>query len=369
MAERPSREDGASRLPARASLPRGSRLQGPVLGAAIGLVGVGLLAALLAPRGRAAPDGRRFEFLYSVRIGPLPAGDAPAEVFVPIASSDPQQQVERVEIQASLPGTEEREETYGNRFWHAHLAHAAGRTIDVRVRYVIVRSRFESGVIERASARLDGSERRRLARFLGPNRRVPVGAPILRPILDEIQAASRSPSAAARARAIYDWVVDHVEYKKVGTGWGNGDTYWACNERYGNCTDFHALYISLARTLGIPARFDIGFPVPEGRRSGEVSGYHCWVQLWLPGVGWMPIDASEASKHPELRESYFGAQAADRIRLTTGRDLRLGRSHRGPALNYFVYPYVEVGGRPWKGTIERRFSYRDLSSDRVAARS
>jgi transglutaminase-like putative cysteine protease len=79
-------------------------------------------------------------------------------------------------------------------------------------------------------------------------------------------------SPAERARAIYDWVVENVEYKKVGTGWGNGDTFWACSERYGNCTDFHALFISLARTEGIPARFEMGFPVPDSRPSGEIGG-------------------------------------------------------------------------------------------------
>ena len=30
-------------------------------------------------------------------------------------------------------------------------------------------------------------------------------------------------------------------------------------------------------------------------------------------------------------------------------------------LNYFVYPYVEVGGEPWKGEIEKTFRYRDVA--------
>ena len=48
--------------------------------------------------------------------------------------------------------------------------------------------------------------------------------------------------------------------------------------------------------------------------------------------------------------------------MTTGRDLRLGADHKGAPLNYFVYPYVEVAGERFDGTIEKRFRYRDLPS-------
>ena len=150
-----------------------------------------------------------------------------------------------------------------------------------------------------------------------------------------------------------------MEYKKTGTGWGNGDTFWACNERYGNCTDFHSLFISLARTEGIPARFEMGFPVPTDRESGEISGYHCWVEFWLPEEGWVPIDASEAFKHPEKRELFYGMHPADRLHFSTGRDLRLGKNHRGRPLNYFIYPYVEVDGKRSRLKVETRLRYED----------
>ncbi|MEE8093041.1 MAG: transglutaminase-like domain-containing protein, partial [Gammaproteobacteria bacterium] len=146
------------------------------------------------------------------------------------------------------------------------------------------------------------------------------------------------------------------------TGWGNGDTFWACNERYGNCTDFHSLFISLARTKNIPARFDMGFPVPDDRSEGNISGYHCWVNFYSPETGWFPVDASEAFNHPERRELYFGSQPLDRIHFTTGRDIRLGRGHQDRPLNYFIYPYVEVGGERFDGPIESRFSYRDIAA-------
>jgi transglutaminase-like putative cysteine protease len=136
----------------------------------------------------------------------------------------------------------------------------------------------------------------------------------------------------------------------------------ATAQRYGNCTDFHALFISLARSEGIPSRFDIGFPVRADASSGEIGGYHCWVEFHLPGSGWFPIDASEAHKHPEHRELYYGTQPTDRIHFTSGRDLKLGPEHRDAPLNYFVYPYVEVAGKAWNGSIAKRFRYRDVAA-------
>jgi len=213
---------------------------------------------------------------------------------------------------------------------------------------------------------LSDRERRELALFLAPNRRVVVADEVLDPILAEVRQGAGSGDPAILARATYDWVVDNVEYKKVGSGWGNGDTFWACSERYGNCTDFHSLFISLARTEEIPARFEMGFPVPADRPAGEIGGYHCWVEFYLEGTGWFPIDASEAFKHPEKRELFYGTHPADRIHFTTGRDLRLGPSHRGKPLNYFIYPYVELEGRAWEGEIEREFRYGPAPAGDVA---
>ena len=30
-------------------------------------------------------------------------------------------------------------------------------------------------------------------------------------------------------------------------------------------------------------------------------------------------------------------------------------------LNYLIYPYLEVGGKPWRAQLQTRFSYRDIT--------
>lgn len=299
----------------------------------------------------AEPVTRTFEFNYRMLAGDFPGTEA-VDIYIPLPANTSDQQVLEEHIRSALPGEAGVETIYGNRYYHIHRPANINAPIDAQLRWTVER-KVSSG----DTAALDEEE---LSRYLSPNSLVPVGHEILDPIRSEIHAMRTDTSQAATARAIYDWIVDNVEYKKVGTGWGNGDTFWACNERYGNCTDFHALFVSLARSEGIPARFEIGFPVPEDRASGNIGGYHCWVQFWLPGQGWIPIDASEAAKHPEKRELYYGTHPADRIHFSTGRDLVLTDAGEHQPLNYFIYPYVEIGGKPWRVKLDTEFSFREV---------
>jgi len=305
-------------------------------------------------------QSRVFEFGYEILAADFPTNEV-VDIYIPMPVEHGGQEILDRQLQSSTPGEEGLESEFNNRFYHIRRPANVNESIDVSLRWTVRRQVVTAG----SDNRLSHHERKQ---FLDADALVPVGDAILNPILEEVHAMRADDSKAATARAIYDWIVDNVEYKKIGTGWGNGDTYWACSERYGNCTDFHALFISLARSEGIPARFEIGFPVPTQRTSGEIGGYHCWVQFFLPGRGWVPIDASEAAKHPEQRELFYGTHPADRIHFTTGRDLVISETSKTSPLNYFIYPYVEVGGKPWKGKLNNRFSYREINPVAVRQR-
>ncbi|HZU37232.1 MAG TPA: transglutaminase-like domain-containing protein, partial [Gemmataceae bacterium] len=196
------------------------------------------------------------------------------------------------------------------------------------------------------------------ARYLQPDRLVPVGGKTL----ELIKGKQLPDNQLAAARELYNIVDNHMKYKKVGTGWGRGDAVWACDNGYGNCTDFHSLFISLARSRKIPAKFVIGFPLPTNAHAGPIPGYHCWAWFHPQGYGWIPVDISEANKDPKMRTYYFGNLTPDRVAFSTGRDIELTPKQDGPALNYFVYPYVEVQGKPYPQTrVKPRFSFKDMA--------
>ena len=245
------------------------------------------------------------------------------------------------------------EPKYGNRILYFEIEAPESGKLDIDVPY-----RVERREVTTSSAAVRFELRKTLRdRLLLRNERVPItGKPTkLIAFLD----LKRDPIALGRQ--LYDAVDSHVEYKKQGTGWGQGDVLWVCDSKYGNCTDFHSLFISLARSRKLPSLFEIGFPIPVGKKSGSVSGYHCWAWFFPDGRQPVPVDISEADKHPELKDYYFGNLSADRISFSLGRDLDLVPQQSASPLNYFVYPHVEVDGKLLpKNQIKLRFSFQDL---------
>jgi transglutaminase-like putative cysteine protease len=158
-----------------------------------------------------------------------------------------------------------------------------------------------------------------------------------------------------RARALYDRVLDDMSYQKAGEGWGQGDAMHACNARSGNCTDYHAYFIALARAAGIPARFAIGAAIASERDQGGVDGYHCWAEFFAEGK-WWPVDLSEADKFSALSTYYFGHHSANRVELSRGRDLVVEPGPASGPINFLAYPVIEIGGKPAKAQI--LFSFR-----------
>jgi hypothetical protein len=78
------------------------------------------------------------------------------------------------------------------------------------------------------------------------------------------------------------------------------------------------------------------------------------------------VDASEAWKDPAKREYFFGAHDANRVQFSVGRDITLTPAQAGPALNYFIYPYVEVDGKPFT-QVTKKFSFSDANPTQVTA--
>ncbi|MGA3089576.1 MAG: hypothetical protein ABSD75_13250 [Terriglobales bacterium] len=81
----------------------------------------------------------------------------------------------------------------------------------------------------------------------------------------------------------------------------------------------------------------------------------------------MPVDISEAWKHPEKHDYFFGAHDANRVQFTQSRDLTLTPAQEGPPLNHFVYPYVEIGGQEHPNA-SIAFSFADVTEKMAGAR-
>lgn len=329
------------------------------------VVGVGLAANTLASRpdpDQTSPSSRTFLFTYQVHVPATKDTEGILLLWLPLPQQDDYQKIRNLQIESRVAHSEGREPEYGNPFVEFQPTGAEREAgFDATVRFEA--TRYEHKVsLDSASAKLavkPSPVPGDLQRYLEPDKLVPLSG-VIADLAKEHTAGDTT--AIEKAHHIYDYVLATMRYDKSGEGWGRGDAVWACTSKRGNCTDFHSLLIGMMRSSGIPARFEIGFPLPDSKSAGDIPGYHCWAEFYLSGTGWVPVDASEAWQNPAKRDYFFGAHDVNRIFFTYGRDLRLSPDQKGDPLNYFIYPYAEVNGKPFSG-LQTRFSFRDVPGD------
>ncbi len=299
------------------------------------------------------PGGSRtFTIKYVAHVVDAPAGAKRLRVWLPVPQDTPVQTITALAFEGGAPtfGTEKK---YGNRVACFDVADPKPST-DITMSFTCTRA---EQVTDLAKVAADGAESdAAAATFLAPDK-LTIVDDRMRKMAAEITAGKTT--TLEKSKAIYDYVLDHMKYDKSGQGWGRGDTNYACDVGRGNCTDFHALFMSLARASGVPAGFEIGLYLPYERGKQEkTGGYHCWSFFRVPGEAWVPVDISEASKNADRAQYFFGAHTSNRVTLSIGRDLVLDPPQAGAPLNYLLDPYAEADGKPVKTS--KDWTYRDV---------
>jgi transglutaminase-like putative cysteine protease len=328
-------------------------------------VTVVVLSALVAPAAAAGPLGhesvgaRTVAYTYEARATP-PAGTAVLELWMPLPREE-DQAVLALSLRGSGPVTVVTQPASGDRAAYLRVERP-GDVVTLTETATVARRevRAAPGASDARPRDVDAAA---YAPELAATGAVPVSDEIRRIAAAETRGRD---TIVARARALYDWTFAHMEYDKSVPGWGLGDIPYCLKVGKGNCTDFHTLFMALARASGIPARWNIGFPLAYGdgatpaAEPTAVAGYHCWAEFYAPGAGWVPVDISEARKHPELRDYFFGSLSGNRILMSRlrGQPLEPGG---GTARNYFIYPVARADGRELPG-VAWTFRYRDVAA-------
>ena len=168
-----------------------------------------------------------------------------------------------------------------------------------------------------------------------------------------------------KARAIYEWVVDNTQRNPKTKGCGVGDIrgMLETGDLTGKCADLNALYVGLARAVGLPARDVYGIRVANSKydytslgKNGVISkAQHCRAEVWLSGYGWVPVDPADVRKvvleeKPGLtltddvvvaaRQTLFGAWEMNWLAYNFAHDIKLPGS-KGATLPFLMYPQGE----------------------------
>ena len=195
-----------------------------------------------------------------------------------------------------------------------------------------------------------------------------------------------------KARAIYEWVVDNTfrDPKTRGCGWGDIKSMLETRNLGGKCGDLNAMYVGLARSVGVPARDVYGLrvaPSIHGYRSLGVGSpnvtraQHCRAEFFAQGVGWVPVDAADVRKvvleepptnlkldDPMVqaaRKRLFGGWEMNYLAYNMAHDVKLPNSS-SPRIPYFMYINGETGGKELDQLEPDTFKY-EIRSNGVKA--
>ena len=298
---------------------------------------------------------RTIEFSYNILVNNVPANSKHLEIWLPVPKTTEHQEVSNLNISCDYPYTFKKEPKYNNLILAIESNEGVSGDLSVAMDFLVTRKSYR--VTDKLVTSNVVGNHEELENYLAPDRFVPVDGIVA----EEAQKIlNKDMGPLEKAKVLYDHVVSNMSYDKSGEGWGKGDAVYACNVKKGNCTDFHSLFIGMARASGIPSRFVIGFPIPDKKKQGEIYGYHCWAEFYINGLGWVPIDASEACKYAEKRDLFFGGLDANRVQFTIGRDIQIEDNSNIMPLNYFIYPYVRIDEETYLD-VKYHFRFKDLS--------
>jgi hypothetical protein len=116
-----------------------------------------------------------------------------------------------------------------------------------------------------------------------------------------------------KARKLFQYLIDNMEYVLLG-GWNTAPT--VLKRGNGSCSEYSFSYIALCRAAGVPARY-VGSLVVRGDDASYDDVFHRWCEIYLPGYGWVPIDANAGDRDlPSDQAAAFGG-IGNRFLITT----------------------------------------------------
>ncbi len=150
-------------------------------------------------------------------------------------------------------------------------------------------------------------------RYLVDDAKFDIGSATIRQAVQEAVGTETNPYWIARR--IQQYCVDKLEYERVG-GWNVAPM--VLKRGTGSCSEYTFAYIAMCRAAGLPARY-AGAIVVRNDDASYDDVFHRWVEIFLPGYGWIPVDPSRGdSKWPADVAGSFGFVANSCLITTVG---------------------------------------------------
>ncbi|MBI5213239.1 MAG: transglutaminase domain-containing protein [Nitrospirae bacterium] len=297
----------------------------------------------------ASAKERKVQITVQVNLN-APADAKNSKIWIPYPVSDKNQDITDISINGNSTKTAvSRESAYGDNMLYAEWKDAL-KEKTLTYTFTIIRKEAATKNFPKKELPFSKDE---FKEYLMPTSQVPTDGKV-KEYADKITKGKKTN--LAKARAIYDWVVDNMHRDPNVRGCGLGEVETLLETKGGKCGDIHSVFIALARAAGVPARDVWGIRIPKGKEGDMTKAQHCWAEFYLPGYGWVVVDPADVRKDileqkltieqaKPIREYFFGAVDESRIAFGRGRDLVLNPPQKGGPLIYFMYPYAEADGK------------------------
>jgi transglutaminase-like putative cysteine protease len=332
--------------------------------------GAALTVMAALPRGAFAdapftprPDAwRKFEITTHVEI-PNPSGKVQAWLPLPAVAEPDWTQPLGNEWTSNAKSAElKRDAKYGAQMLHVEWADRERAPVVEVVSRIATRDRAVDLSQRGASPQLSDDERKL---YTASTELMPTDG-IVKATADSVVGWAFSD--VEKARRIYEWIVENTFRNPKTRGCGIGDiaSMLKTGDLGGKCADLNALYVGLARAVGLPARDVYGIRIAPskfgykslGAATAVVSkAQHCRAEVFLSGFGWVPVDPADVRKvaleeppgqlalnDPKVaaaRKTLFGAWEMNWLAYNVAHDVELPGS-TGPKVGFLMYPQAEV---------------------------
>jgi hypothetical protein len=331
-----------------------------------------VLCGILSQAQTRKPKSLTFDARHELKVM-IPEGTKKVRIWFALPQEAMQQQVANLKIESPLPYRIERDMTEGSRFLYVEANAPTSKEVTLVTSFRLTRNEVLSNLQAAKARPLSKEEKKKLARYLGPNQYVVIDDNVRR-MAKEIVGNEKNPLLAARK--IYDYVLNYVDYWVIDPANLKaspvGSTEYCLATKTGNCTDFQSLWTSLARAAGIPTRIVYGSFFKKELDGKDVDqSYHCWTEFYISNLGWISQDVSVADlfaqdikmndqnttlvqrttpagyfgKDTRQVDYYFGNLDERRVTWSIGRDLKLTPAQAAGPVNAIAKAYVEIDGQ------------------------
>ncbi len=144
--------------------------------------------------------------------------------------------------------------------------------------------------------------------------------PEIQSVAFSIKSNLGSTNSFLIAKHLFVWLKNNTTYKMHPLQEKTQPAYLTFAKGQGDCDDLSFLYISLCRSVNIPARFIRGYLLYLNSSTITV-GDHMWVEVFVGGNigkdGWIPVECSGVGDTTSEVHQNFGTEDAFHFRLFT----------------------------------------------------